>query len=61
MSNFGDRRVIATKSYGRVLARGLVELDLALPAELKRSQLAQAWRHLEGELDTYIGCQVIAA
>ena len=39
--------VLFTKTYGRVLAPGLVQLDPHLPADLvARSPLATAWRHL---------------
>jgi hypothetical protein len=54
--------VLFTKTYGRVLAPGLVQLDPALPAELAaRSPLATAWRRLDHALDDYIGCQLAAA
>jgi hypothetical protein len=53
--------VLFTKTYGRVLAPGLVQLDLALPDELKRSELAKAWRSFDGALDTFIGDQLVAA
>ena len=50
--------VLFTKTYGRVLAPGLVHLDPALSA---RSPLATAWRHLHDALDHYISCQITAA
>jgi hypothetical protein len=54
--------VLFTKTYGRVLAPGLVQLDPDLPADLTaRSPLATAWRHLDHALDDYIGCQIAAA
>jgi hypothetical protein len=54
--------VLFTKTYGRVLAPGLVQLDPALPADLAaRSPLATAWRHLDHTLDHYINCQIAAA
>jgi hypothetical protein len=54
--------VLFTKTYGRVLASGLVQLDPHLPAELvARSPLATAWRHLDQALDHYISCQIAAA
>jgi hypothetical protein len=54
--------VLFTKTYGRVLAPGLVQLDPALPAELStRSPLATAWRHLDHTLDDYISSQIAAA
>ena len=54
--------VLFTKTYGRVLAPGLVQLDPHLPAELAaRSPLATAWRHLDHALDDYISCQIAAA
>ena len=54
--------VLFTKTYGRVLAPGLVELDLSLPEGIaRRSPLAQAWRNLDRSLDDYINNQLIAA
>ncbi|GAC1597991.1 MAG: hypothetical protein NVS3B21_23090 [Acidimicrobiales bacterium] len=54
--------VLFTKTYGRVLAPGLVQLDPALPPELAaRSPLATAWRHLDHALNDYIGCQLSVA
>ena len=53
--------VLFTKTYGRVLAPGLVQLDPDLPAHLaKRSQLAKAWRQLDSALDDYITRQLTA-
>jgi hypothetical protein len=53
--------VLFTKTYGRVLAPGLVQLDPRLPAEVTaRSPLATAWRRLDRALDDYIGCQIAA-
>jgi len=44
--------VLFTKTYGRVLAPGLILLDPKLPDHLKRrNPLATAWRHLDGALD----------
>lgn len=54
--------VLFTKTYGRVLAPGLVQLDSALPGELAaRSPLATAWRRLDRALDDYISGQFLAA
>lgn len=54
--------VLFTKAYGRVLAPGLIQLDLASPAEIaNRSPLAQAWRHLDKTLNQFIDSQLIAA
>jgi hypothetical protein len=54
--------VLFTKTYGRVLAPGLVQLDPHLPPDLAaRSPLATAWRHLNHTLDDYINCQIAAA
>lgn len=54
--------VLFVKAYGRVLAPGLVQLDPALPADLRRrSPLAQAWRQLDTTLDAYIAAQMVAA
>lgn len=54
--------VIFTKTYGRVLAPGLVELDLSLPEGIaRRGPPAQAWRNLDRGLDDYINDQLIAA
>jgi hypothetical protein len=47
--------VLFTKTYGRVLAPGLVALDPALPEHLaRRSPLALAWRNLDRELDRFV-------
>lgn len=54
--------VLFTKTYGRILAPGLVQLDPCLPADLAaRSPLATAWRHLDHALNGYISCQIAAA
>jgi hypothetical protein len=54
--------VLFTKTHGRVLAPGLAQLDLNLPADIaERSPLAQAWRTLDRTLDDYINRQIIAA
>ena len=54
--------VLFTKAYGRVLAPGLVQLDLRLPDELAtRSPLATAWRRLDHALNDYIGSRIAAA
>jgi hypothetical protein len=47
--------VLFTKTYGRVLAPGLIAFDPALPEDLtKRSSLTTAWRNLNRELDRHI-------
>jgi hypothetical protein len=54
--------VLFTKTYGRVLAPGLVALDPALPENLaKRSPLAIAWRNLNRELNRHIDHGLAAA
>jgi len=54
--------VLFTKTYGRVLAPGLVAFDLAIPQDLaKRSPLATAWRNLNRELDRHINNGLAAA
>ena len=54
--------VLFTKTYGRILAPGLVQLDPHLPAQLAaRSPLATAWRHLDHTLDHYIDSHIAAA
>jgi hypothetical protein len=54
--------VLFTKAYGRVLAPGLVQLDLRLPAHVaQRSPLAQSWRGFDHALDDYITHQLTAA
>jgi hypothetical protein len=54
--------VLFTKTYGRVLAPGLVELDLSAPPGVTtRTPLAKAWRDLDRSLDDYISRQLIAA
>jgi hypothetical protein len=54
--------VLFTKTHGRVLTPGLVQLDPALPdAIARRSPVATAWRHLDQALDNYISSQLVAA
>lgn len=54
--------VLFTKTYGRVLAPGLIAFDPALPEDLtKRSPLATAWRNLNRELDRHIDNGLAAA
>ncbi len=54
--------VLFVKTYGRVLAPGLVQLDPALPEHLaRRSPLAQAWRRLDAALDDYVATRLVAA
>ena len=50
------------KTYGRVLAPGLILLDPKLPDHLKRrNPLATAWRQLDGALDDFTNRQLPAA
>ncbi len=54
--------VLFTKTYGRVLAPGIILLDPKLPNHLKRrSPLATAWRQLDGTLDDFTNRQLLAA
>lgn len=54
--------VLFTKTYGRVLAPGLVALDLRLPEPTGRcSPLATAWRRFEQALDEYLMRALVAA
>jgi hypothetical protein len=54
--------VLFTKTYGRVLAPGLILLDPKLPEELKqRHALAATWRQLDGALDDFTNRQLLAA
>ena len=54
--------VLFTKTYGRVLAPGLIVLDPKLPDCLKqRSPLATAWRQLDDALDNFANRQLLAA
>jgi hypothetical protein len=54
--------VLFTKTYGRVLAPGLVALDPTLPEDLaRRSPLALAWRNLDRQLDQFIDDGLAAA
>ncbi|MDQ6785168.1 MAG: hypothetical protein M3063_17400 [Actinomycetota bacterium] len=54
--------MLFTKTHGRVLGPGLVQLDPNLPTDIdNRSPLAQAWRKLDHTLDDYINRQIIAA
>jgi hypothetical protein len=54
--------VLFTKTYGRVLAPGLILLDPKLPDELKqRHMLATAWRQLDGALNDFANRQFLAA
>jgi hypothetical protein len=54
--------VLFTKTYGRVLAPGLILLDPKLPDHLKRrNALATAWRQLDGALDDFTNRQLLAA
>ena len=53
---------LSTKTYGRVLAPGLILLDPKLPDHLKqRNPLATAWRQLDGALDDFTKRQLLAA
>ena len=63
LTDLGRRvAVLFTKTYGRVLAPGLIVLDPKLPDPLKqRSPLATAWRQLDNALDNFANCQLLAA
>jgi len=51
-----------TKAFGRVLAPGLIALDLRLPEDVAvRSELATAWCRLERAIDEFMVRQMIAA
>ena len=51
-----------TKAFGRVLAPGLIALDLRLPEDVAvRSELAIAWCRLERAIDEFMERQMIAA
>lgn len=51
--------VLFTKTYGRILAPGLAQLDPHLPPDLAaRSPLATAWRRLDHALGDYISSQI---
>jgi hypothetical protein len=54
--------VLFTKTYGRVLAPGLIVLDPKLPDDLKRrSPLATAWQRLDGALEDFAKRSLLAA
>ena len=54
--------VLFTKTYGRVLAPGLIVLDPKLPDDLKRrSPVATAWQRLDGALDDFAKRSLLAA
>jgi hypothetical protein len=54
--------VLFTKTYGRVLAPGLIVLDPGLPDEIsRRSPLATAWQHLDRALDQFVESSLLAA
>jgi hypothetical protein len=63
LTDLGRRvAVLFTKTYGRVLAPGLVVLDPQLPASLKRrSPLATAWQQLNSALEDFTSRQLLAA
>jgi hypothetical protein len=63
LTDLGRRvAVLFTKTYGRVLAPGLIVLDPQLPAPLKRrSPLATAWQRLDSALDDFASRQLLAA
>lgn len=63
LTDLGRRvAVLFTKTYGRVLAPGLVVLDPQLPASLKRrSLLATAWQQLDSALEDFASRQLLAA
>ena len=51
-----------TKAFGRVLAPGLIALDLRLREDVAvRSELATAWCRLERAIDEFMERQMIAA
>ena len=55
LTDLGRRvAVLFTKTYGRILAPGLIVLDPKLPDSLKqRSPLATAWQQLNVALDDF--------
>lgn len=63
LTDLGRRvAVLFTKTYGRVLAPGLIVLDSQLPAPLKRrSPLATAWQQLNSALEDFANRQLLAA
>jgi hypothetical protein len=63
LTDLGRRvAVLFTKTYGRVLAPGLIVLDPRLPDCLKqRSPLATAWQRLDQALDNFANRQLLAA
>jgi len=63
LTHLGRRvAVLFTKTYGRVLAPGLIVLDPKLPDHLKRrSSLATAWQQLDCALDDFASRQLLAA
>lgn len=63
LTDLGRRvAVLFTKAHGRVLAPGLVELDLKLPDEVaQRCPLATAWRRFDDALNDFFDKQLIAA
>jgi hypothetical protein len=63
LTSLGRRvAVLFTKTYGRVLAPGLILLDPQLPDHPKRrSPLATNWRQLDGALDDFTNRPLLAA
>jgi len=54
--------VLFTKTYGRVLAPGLIVLDPKLPDSVKQhSPLATAWRQLDHALEEFVQHSLLAA
>ena len=54
--------VLFTKTYGRVLAPGLVALDPALPETIaQRTALTRAWRRVDSVLAQFVEKSLIAA
>jgi hypothetical protein len=54
--------VLFTKTYSRVLLRGLTALDPLLPENIsQRSGLATAWRQFERVLDNFLANGLLAA
>ena len=53
--------MLFTKTYGRVLAPGLSELDARLPGDVTaRCEVGTTWRSFERALDDFIQVQLVA-
>lgn len=63
LTSLGRRvAILFTKTYGRVLAPGLTQLDLCLPKDLvRKSELTKTWFSFERALDHFIHQQMLAA